>query len=115
MALVYVDRRNGLTIVHRDLYGKRSLIVHGEETDEGLQLLFSSCQVHSSGTKVVSFELPSNSTLVLDHASQEITLHRNETQPSKLRFNPEVTRGPITEAMITQLAHLLKASVSKRI
>ena len=27
MAFVYVDRTNNLTIIHRDLYGKRSLMI----------------------------------------------------------------------------------------
>jgi hypothetical protein len=43
MALVYVDRINNLTIVHRDFYGKRSLIVQASIEENGVDLLFSSC------------------------------------------------------------------------
>ena len=43
MAFVYVDRINNFTIVHRDLYGKRSLIVHASNDENGLVLLLSSC------------------------------------------------------------------------
>jgi hypothetical protein len=42
MAFVYVDRINNLTIVHRDFYGKRSLIVQASIEENGVVLLFSS-------------------------------------------------------------------------
>jgi asparagine synthetase B (glutamine-hydrolysing) len=48
MAFVYTDRLNGLTIVHRDFYGKRSLIVQAEMTADGICMMFSSCEIRAA-------------------------------------------------------------------
>jgi hypothetical protein len=93
MAFIYVDKLNGLTIVHRDIYGKRSLIVHSEPTPSGgVCILFSSCQMHTN-----SFEMPPASLLVLDHKSGSVELRSSDTVPSRIRFreSQEVSKAVI--------------------
>lgn len=98
MVFVYIDRINDLTIVHRDVYGKRSIIIQAAESqsENGIDFLFSSCQLHAPSQNVVSFEMLANAFLVIDHGSKCIKLEQDKIIPSLLRFRKgPVLRGPI--------------------
>lgn len=115
MAFVYVDRINNFTIVHRDLYSKRSLIIHASNDVNGNLLLLSSCQIHIPSQNIVAFEMPSNSILFIDHNEESISLIQNEQQPSMIRFKERpLIKDIIGQPKIEMLAKLLTNAVSKR-
>jgi hypothetical protein len=65
MSLVFHTAKFDLTLVFRDLYGKRSLICQASETD----LLLSSELLCPDA---FAFEMPANSLVVIDHKNEAI-------------------------------------------
>lgn len=69
MAFVFVDYKRGKTLVYRDLYGKRSLILQAAASGD---LLVSS--VLMAPQCEVVCEVQANSLLVYDHESGDVEL-----------------------------------------
>jgi hypothetical protein len=101
MSLVFIDRVNNLTFVHRDLYGKRSLCLQCNETTGELMLSSIMLAPVENSDKMISFELEANATMVIDWESKdndkifEVFRHcENGIRPRSLRFkNSEKTEG----------------------
>ena len=88
MSFVYLDRLNNVTFAYRDFYGKRSLILQQVKNE----ILISSVQLtrpEDYDTELCSFEIPSNSLLVL--TEEEANLIELRSKPSVLRFGDDLT------------------------
>ena len=82
MSFVFVDRVHGVTFVHRDLYGKRSLCLQCNKAT-GELLISSVLLAPAKGEDMISFELEANTTLVIDWNSENpetiFTVFRHES------------------------------------
>lgn len=85
VSFVYIDRVNDATLVYRDFYGKRSLILQANQASQ--EVMFSSCLLAPAvAPGDLAFELPSNSLLVLRSDRSEASWISFKTLPSELRF-----------------------------
>ncbi len=85
ISLIFIDQLNGLLIVYRDLFAKRSLIL--QQSIGSQEILFSSVKLSSSNP---AFELPPNSLMCLSILDDTILFKRWPVTPSMLRFNKEM-------------------------
>ena len=68
MSFVFIDAVNDAIVIHRDLYGKRSLIIQAWQSNDGdddfCELILSSFQFLDKNS-VAMCEIPAGSLLVL--------------------------------------------------